>query len=95
MNKFWMIFWFMGQLVFSARFFIQWLASERARKSIIPVAFWWLSLLGAAVLLIYAVHLRDPVFVVGQSTGFFIYLRNLYFIFKQRKTETLETVPHS
>ena len=64
---------------FFSRFLVQWLASERARRSVIPMSFWYLSLLGGATLFVYAVHLGDPVFIIGQSTGAFIYLRNLYF----------------
>ncbi len=66
-----------AQGCFFMRFFVQWIASERQGRSVIPVSFWYWSLLGASGLLIYAVHARDPVFIVGQSTGFFIYFRNL------------------
>ncbi|MEM1314086.1 MAG: lipid-A-disaccharide synthase N-terminal domain-containing protein [Pseudomonadota bacterium] len=69
-----------GQLVFMARFLVQWIASERARRSVVPVAFWWLSIAGAAILLAYAVWRADPVFILGQSLGFFIYARNLWLI---------------
>jgi lipid-A-disaccharide synthase-like uncharacterized protein len=62
------------------RFVIQWLASERQGRSVIPVSFWYLSILGALVLLAYALHRRDPVFVAGQGLGVAIYLRNLYLI---------------
>ncbi|MCE5251373.1 lipid-A-disaccharide synthase N-terminal domain-containing protein [bacterium] len=84
MRSFWLVFGFAGQLFFSARFFIQWLASEKAKQSVIPFSFWWFSIGGAFVLLIYAIHLRDPVFILGQSTGFLIYSRNIYFIRKKR-----------
>jgi lipid-A-disaccharide synthase-like uncharacterized protein len=70
---------FVGQGFFFSRFFVQWLASERAGRSVIPLSFWYLSLLGGVTLFAYAVHLGDPVFILGQSTGAFIYLRNLYF----------------
>jgi lipid-A-disaccharide synthase-like uncharacterized protein len=69
-----------GQALFSARFIIQWLASERARRSVVPTAFWYFSLAGSSVLLAYAIHRADPVFIVGQGAGLFIYLRNLYLI---------------
>jgi lipid-A-disaccharide synthase-like uncharacterized protein len=75
--RFWLLFGLFGQVLFSARFLVQWLASERARRSVMPVSFWWLSLSGAAVLLAYAIHRRDPVFILGQTTGFLIYTRNL------------------
>ncbi|MFN3844067.1 MAG: lipid-A-disaccharide synthase N-terminal domain-containing protein [Rehaibacterium terrae] len=76
----WIMIGFLGQALFSARFIIQWLASERARRSIVPKAFWYFSLAGSAVLLSYAIHRADPVFIVGQASGLFIYLRNLYLI---------------
>ena len=76
----WIGIGFIGQALFSARFFLQWLASERARRSIVPLAFWYFSLGGGLVLLSYAIHKRDPVFIVGQATGVFVYLRNLYLI---------------
>lgn len=76
----WMLIGFTGQALFSARFIIQWLASERARRSIVPKAFWYFSLAGSAVLLAYAIHRMDPVFIVGQAAGLLIYLRNLYLI---------------
>jgi lipid-A-disaccharide synthase-like uncharacterized protein len=76
----WMAIGFMGQAMFSARFLIQWLASEKVKKSIIPTTFWWFSLAGGSVLLAYAIHRQDPVFIVGQGAGLFIYLRNLYLI---------------
>jgi len=76
----WIVIGFVGQALFSARFIVQWLASERAKRSLIPMAFWYFSLLGGAVLLSYAIHKRDPVFIVGQAAGLFVYLRNLYLI---------------
>jgi lipid-A-disaccharide synthase-like uncharacterized protein len=69
-----------GQLMFMLRFIVQWIVSERARRSIIPVSFWWFSIAGAAILLAYAIHRRDPVFILGQSLGFFVYARNLWLI---------------
>lgn len=69
-----------GQALFSARFLVQWIASERRRQSHIPVAFWYLSIGGGLTLLTYAIYRADPVFVLGQSTGVFIYARNLYLI---------------
>lgn len=69
-----------GQLLFSARFIAQWIASERARRSVMPVIFWYLSLSGGLVLLAYAIWRADPVFILGQSMGVFIYVRNLWLI---------------
>ena len=76
----WIIIGFVGQALFSARFVVQWLASERARRSVVPTVFWYFSLGGGLILLSYAIHKRDPVFIAGQATGVFIYLRNLYLI---------------
>ncbi|MBN8412029.1 MULTISPECIES: lipid-A-disaccharide synthase N-terminal domain-containing protein [Halomonas] len=73
----WLLVGFLGQALFSARFIVQWIASEKARRSVMPVAFWFLSLGGGATLLAYAIHRRDPVFIMGQGAGLFIYLRNL------------------
>jgi len=86
----WLIIGFIGQGLFSARFLVQWLVSERQKRSIIPEAFWYLSLAGGLTLLTYAIHRKDPVFILGQSVGSFIYLRNLYFIRRDRK-KRLET----
>lgn len=75
---------FLGQGFFFVRFFWQWIVSEREKKSVIPVSFWYFSLLGSFFLLIYALLRRDIVFTVGQSTGFIIYIRNLYLIHRER-----------
>ena len=78
-----------GQALFSGRFLLQWVYSERLKESIIPVGFWYFSLGGSAILLAYAVHKLDPVFILGQSTGFIIYLRNLQLIkHKQRREQS-------
>ena len=73
----WYVVGFLGQLTFGSRVFVQWLASERARRVIVPRAFWYLSLLGGVTLFAYAIHRRDPVFAVGQGLGLFVYARNL------------------
>ena len=82
----WFALGFVGQAFFFSRFLIQWLASERAGRSVFPVAFWYLSLFGGVTLLAYAIHLRDPVFILGQATGAFIYLRNLNFRWREQAT---------
>ncbi len=74
-----------GQLLFTARFVVQWLRSEKEKKSVIPKAFWYLSIGGGLVLLAYAVHKKDPVFILGQFSGLFIYLRNIQLIRKEKK----------
>ena len=76
----WIIIGFTGQALFSARFIVQWLASERVKRSIIPTAFWYFSLAGGATLLAYAIHKQDPVFIAGQGLGLVIYLRNVYLL---------------
>ncbi|HNW34653.1 MAG TPA: lipid-A-disaccharide synthase N-terminal domain-containing protein [Candidatus Ozemobacteraceae bacterium] len=84
--EFWLLLGLFGQFMFFMRFFMQWVESERQKKSVIPVSFWYLSLAGSAILAIYAVHIKDPVFILGQSLGFFIYIRNLMLIKKERKS---------
>lgn len=77
-----------AQACFFMRFLVQWLESEKRGESVIPVSFWYWSLLGASGLLAYSVHSRDPVFILGQSTGFFIYIRNLVMIRRSRREST-------
>ena len=76
----WVILGFVAQAFFTMRFVVQWIASERARKSVVPVAFWFFSIGGGALLLVYALYRRDPVFIAGQALGLLVYTRNLYFI---------------
>jgi lipid-A-disaccharide synthase-like uncharacterized protein len=76
----WLCIGLLGQALFSARFLVQWLASERQRQSVVPTAFWYFSLAGGVVLLSYALWRADPIFVIGQATGLVIYCRNLYFV---------------
>lgn len=89
MPKFWIIFGFFGQFLFSMRFLIQWIASEIKKKSVIPTAFWYFSLGGSLVLLSYAIYRKDPVFIVGQSLGFIVYSRNLILIARHRELKTI------
>ncbi len=86
MSKIWLGLGFFAQLMFSARFLVQWLASEKAGKSIMPLLFWYLSIAGSVLLLAYSIHRKDPVFILGQSMGIFIYTRNLYLIRREKKT---------
>jgi lipid-A-disaccharide synthase-like uncharacterized protein len=81
----WLIVGFAGQAMFSMRFIIQWIISEREKRSMIPLAFWYFSLAGGLSLLIYAIHRKDPVFILGQGSGLFIYIRNLYLIYRERR----------
>jgi lipid-A-disaccharide synthase-like uncharacterized protein len=80
-NEFWWVMvGFLGQALFSMRFLIQWIMSERAHKSVMPTAFWYFSLAGGVVLLSYAIYRHDPVFMLGQAMGLTIYVRNLWLI---------------
>ena len=76
----WLALGFSAQLMFSMRFIIQWIASERARRSIVPETFWYFSFVGGAMLFAYAIYRVDPVFIMGQGMGLLIYARNIYFI---------------
>ena len=84
----WLIIGFAGQGFFTLRFLVQWWESERQKQSVMPVAFWYFSLAGALTLLVYAAHRADPVFIIGQVTGLFIYARNLYLIRARRTIES-------
>lgn len=84
MNSIWLAVGLLGQAAFSARFAVQWLATERAHRSVVPTAFWLLSIAGALLLLAYSIYRRDPVFILGQSGGLVVYARNLYFIRRTR-----------
>lgn len=90
----WLGIGLLGQALFSMRFLVQWLASERQRRSVMPIAFWYFSLAGGATLLAYAIYRTDPVFIIGQLTGLFIYARNLHLIWREHKTRAAET-PHA
>jgi len=92
----WFIAWFssitlmkviglVGQVIFGSRFLVQWLASERLGRSVIPVAFWYLSLLGCVLTFGYAIYIQEPVFILAQAGGMLIYSRNLYFVYRDRK----------
>src|SRR3954452_5845545 len=81
----WVKIGFLGQFAFTARFLVQWIASEKKRDSVVPVAFWWLSLVGGSILLAYAIHRRDPVIIVGQAMGLLVYIRNLMLVERARQ----------
>ena len=83
----WVVFGLAAQLMFTARFLLQWIASERAKDSVMPVAFWYFSLIGGVMLLIYALYRADPVFILGQALGVFIYARNLWLICAKRRAQ--------
>jgi lipid-A-disaccharide synthase-like uncharacterized protein len=90
---FWLIVGFAGQALFSARFIVQWIVSERRRKSVVPIAFWFLSLGGGGLLLAYAISRQDPVIILGQSTGLVVYLRNLWLIYSHPDEKTADAYP--
>jgi lipid-A-disaccharide synthase-like uncharacterized protein len=85
----WVLLGFIAQAFFTARFAVQWIASERAGKSVVPLAFWLLSIGGGLLLLIYALYRKDPVFIAGQSFGVFVYTRNLHFVLRERRNVTV------
>jgi lipid-A-disaccharide synthase-like uncharacterized protein len=80
----WKILGFSAQGLFFSRFLVQWIASERAGRSYVPISFWYLSMGGGLLLFLYALHIKDPVFILGQSMGLLVYIRNLMLVRKQR-----------
>jgi lipid-A-disaccharide synthase-like uncharacterized protein len=83
----WVILGVVAQAFYTMRFVVQWIASERAKESVVPVAFWFFSIGGGMLLLVYALYRKDPVFIAGQAFGVFVYARNLYFILAKKKRE--------
>jgi lipid-A-disaccharide synthase-like uncharacterized protein len=81
----WVLLGFVAQALFTARFLVQWIASERAGKMVMPIAFWFFSIGGGVLLLVYALYRRDPVFIAGQAFGVLVYGRNLYFEMRDRR----------
>ncbi|KAB0496635.1 lipid-A-disaccharide synthase N-terminal domain-containing protein [Pseudomonas vancouverensis] len=80
----WLVIGFIGQIAFTGRFVLQWLYSEYKKRSVIPVSFWYLSIVGSTLLLAYAIYREDPVFIVGQAFGSLVYFRNLQLIAKSK-----------
>ena len=83
-ERIWLAIGFAGQAMFASRFILQWFRSEMEGRSVIPISFWYCSVAGGVVLLAYAIYKRDPVFIIGQGSGLFVYGRNLYLIFRER-----------
>ena len=81
----WIAVGFLGQTMFFGRFLVQWIVAERRRESVVPVSFWYLSIAGGIILLAYAVHRRDPVFIAGQAFGAVVYVRNLMLIHRRKR----------
>jgi len=89
LDHLWLAFGLLGQVIFGARFIVQWIASERKRESHIPIVFWYLSIVGGLITTAYAIHKKDAVFIIGQGSGLVVYVRNLMLIYRaQRRTET-------
>ena len=82
--RLWIIIGFIGQFLFFSRFLVQWIVSEKKKRSVIPNAFWYLSILGGSILLAYSIHRHDPVFIIGQAVGLFVYFRNIWLIHQIR-----------
>jgi lipid-A-disaccharide synthase-like uncharacterized protein len=82
----WVTLGFLGQVLFTGRMLVQWLVSEKHRRSVVPPAFWWMSLIGATMLLVYFLWRREPIGVLGQATGWFVYVRNLWLIHRRPAT---------
>ena len=89
----WLAIGFLGNALFFSRFMVQWIASERAGRSYIPTMFWWLSIAGSIVLLLYAVHKRDPVFIIAYLPNCVVYVRNLMLIRKQQRESAADSSP--
>ncbi len=87
----WIVLGFVAQALFTMRFVVQWIASERAKRSVVPVAFWLFSLGGGTLLLIYAIQRQDPVFIAGQGFGLIIYIRNMWLILNERRAAMSKT----
>jgi lipid-A-disaccharide synthase-like uncharacterized protein len=89
----WVVFGLAGQVLFGSRFIVQWIASERKKVSYIPIVFWYLSLSGGLITLIYAIHIRDTVFTVAQGAGLMVYLRNLMLIYRRKDAQPQPAQP--
>ena len=88
MLNLWLALGFAGQAFFFSRFIVQWLVAEKRGESVIPTSFWYLSICGGLILLLYSVHQKDPVFIAGQSVGTFVYVRNLMLIHRKKKADS-------
>jgi lipid-A-disaccharide synthase-like uncharacterized protein len=90
-NPFWFIVGFTGQVVFGGRFILQWLVSEYKKRSHVPIAFWYISLVGSLILLAYAIHRKDLIFMLGLSLNTLIYVRNLHLIYRHAQKAVVMT----
>ncbi len=87
-DRAWLVFGLLGQVIFGARFIVQWIATERKRQSHIPIVFWYLSIVGGIITTGYAIHKRDIVFIIGQGAGLIVYTRNLMLIYRAERRTT-------
>ena len=85
----WVVLGFVAQAMFTGRFFVQWIESERQGRSVIPIAFWFFSIAGGLLLFAYALYRRDPVFILGQGFGVFVYVRNLWLVLREQKQQAM------
>ncbi|MBN1787202.1 MAG: lipid-A-disaccharide synthase N-terminal domain-containing protein [Sedimentisphaerales bacterium] len=88
----WTSIGFVGQVTFGGRFVLQWIVSEYKKRSHVPVAFWFLSLIGSLILLVYSIHRNEPIFILGFSVNTLIYIRNLHLIFKHKQTGKITVI---
>jgi lipid-A-disaccharide synthase-like uncharacterized protein len=91
LDRAWLAFGLLGQVIFGMRFIVQWIASERKRESHIPIVFWYLSITGGIITTAYAIHKRDIVFIIGQGAGLVVYIRNLMLIYRAERRTTPAT----
>src|SRR5437899_13029286 len=89
--QWWVVLGYVAQIMFTMRFLWQWIASERAGKMVMPIAFWFFSIGGGVLLLAYALYIRDPVFILGEAFGVFVHGRNLYFELRDRRSAAAAT----
>ncbi|MBL4702600.1 MAG: lipid-A-disaccharide synthase N-terminal domain-containing protein [Phycisphaeraceae bacterium] len=89
----WVAIGLLGQVLFTGRMIVQWIASEKSKRSVVPTAFWWMSLIGASMLITYFIWRKDVVGILGQATGWGIYVRNLYLIYAHKKATQLSEPP--
>ena len=86
--KVWIAIGLFGQIFFFCRFLVQWIASEKAKRSVIPLSFWYMSIVGGLIVLAYSIYRKDPVFILGQAFGIFVYLRNLWLIYQHKMSSS-------
>ncbi len=91
-EQIWICVGLLGQALFSCRFLVQWITSEKQKKSVIPIAFWYLSICGSLTLLSYAIFRLDPVFIIGQSGGIIVYSRNIILIYREKKRSATQSI---